>query len=56
MDINLWLDGETLNIAKLSSSSVQVQSNLNWDLALNIDTATSKLPRALKFGMEALVN
>ena len=52
--------------AQLSSSSVPVQSNLNWDLALNLvittptqesrDTATSGLRRALKFGMEGLFN
>ena len=61
---------ELRNIAKLSSSSVPVQSNLNRDLALNLvittttptppresrDTAISGLPKALKFGMEALFN
>ena len=52
-------------IAKLSSSSVPVQSNLNCDLALNLvitqppthpgesrDRATSRVPRELKFGIE----
>ena len=59
----IW-DYET--IAKLSSSPVPVQSNLNWDLALNLiittptresrGTATSGLHRALKFGIEVLFN
>ena len=57
--------------AKLSSSSVLVQSNLNWDLHYNhckshpptqpptpgkYIWASSKLPRKLKFGMEPLLN
>ena len=57
---------ELRNIAKLSSSSVPVQSNLNRDLVLILvittptresrDTASSGLHRALKFGLEALFN
>ena len=32
------------HIAKLSSSSVPVQSNLNWDLALNLAITTHAQP------------